>query len=815
MGVEGKRKTRRGKRGGESKRKENDNANGSNKEHHDKQQDDDVVMNEATTGEYIPPPMESKDPLFYYDTNAPQDEESQDPLDKISPASYGLVNPDLQKYLKSCEGMLDDQAFESAEDRDIFINNVYSEMKNFELQLTTDHECSRILEKLFRISSNYQIRRFFSLTKEDTTRLVVHRFSSHTIQTLLLLSAIALGSEMRDETADDFTEAAANEEDDAPQAIRTKLPTFEELILSLTNALTDQWSYMMANEYASHILRVLLLVLAGKPIEDQKNPKSAIKSKRSAKYMEDRNAAPISHRVLGETRPVPESFGRALDELLSTVGNAMSDYSARSSTNSVVGSPVLQLMLELQAPKPNFEQPGALLDKCLMGLITDGGASKPNARRNAYIEMMLEDVVGSHFLQTVARTVSSSLFQIFYQQFVAGKIRRLAFHPIANFVVQSVFSCAKNKQQLDTMVKEAGPMFGDLLFKNRPGVVRALIDSSVRLQAGYKEIIRAIYSGLDANTREERIELINLLAFLIKYPDFVSADYNTLPFKIQGSLIIQSILQLPGDGQDPILESFFGQDPARMYSWCKDPSGSRIIETILASMQIPTRTKRMVREQFSGHYADLALDRCGSHIVDAAWKTADIAFKESIVLELLQKETQLQDSQLGRIMLRNCGAEHYKRRADQWRERERGLERKKHMFKDILGDKLVLNENKAPASEPASENPQTKAPTKKNKRKTNETDEIDALFKKTNKRVVSIDLNRQNTQATAAADTEAVHKQGAEKDKSLDAVMDAIAGTKRKSKKKNKDKSTDEPPTSKKSKKAKEEQRKQRRAFTS
>ncbi|KAJ2544027.1 Nucleolar protein 9, partial [Coemansia sp. RSA 1933] len=676
MGVDGKRKTRRGKRGGESKRKEGDKTSIING---DQQKSEDVPMSEPTASEYVPPPMDTNEQLFFYDTNAPPDEELQGTSEKISPASYGLVNPDLQKYMKSCEGMLDDQAFESAEDRENFINNVYSEMKNFELQLTTDHECSRILEKLFRISSNYQIRRFFSLTIDDIILLVVHRFSSHTIQTLLLLSAVALESEMRGESNDEFTGAAVNDDDDeAPQAIRTKLPSFEELILSLTSALTEQWSYMMTNEYASHILRVLLLVLAGKPIEDQKNPKSAIKSKRSTKYMEDRNGAPIDHRLLSENRAVPESFGRALEELLSTVGNAMSDYTARSATNSVVGSPVLQLMLELQESNPSFENPGSLLDKSLMGLVTDGSVRKSNPRRNAYIEMMFEDVVGSHFLQTVARTASAPLFQIFYEQFISGKLRKLAFHPIANFVVQSVFSSAKDKQQLETMIKEAGPMFGDLLFKNRPGVVRALIDSSVRLHSGYKDIISAIYSSLDANTREERTELINLLAFLIKYPDFVNADYNKLQFKIQGSLIIQSILQLPGNGQEPIMESFFAQDSARMYSWCKDPSGSRIIEAILTSIQIPTRTKRMVRERFSGHYADLALDRCGSHIVDAAWKSADIAFKESMVQELLQKETQLQDSQIGRIMLRNCGAEYYKHRADQWRVRERGLERKKH-----------------------------------------------------------------------------------------------------------------------------------------
>ncbi|KAJ2668240.1 Nucleolar protein 9, partial [Coemansia spiralis] len=786
MGVVGKRKTRRGKRGGESKHQGNDNADSNNDGHQDQMDVDHTpvpnVANGPAEGDYIPPPMDAGDSLFYFDTNT-QAESTESQMEKISPASYGLVNPDLQKYLKSCENMLDEQNFESAEDRDIFVNNVYSEMKNFELQLTTDHECSRILEKLFRISSPYQIRRFFSLTRDDILRLVVHRFSSHTIQTLLLLSTVALDSEMRGETAGDFADAAAtNEEEDdggEHQIVRTQLPTFEELILGLANALTGQWSYMMSNEYASHIQRVLLLVLAGRPIEDQKNPKSAIKSKRSTKYMEDRNGAAANHRLLGETRTVPESFGPALDELLDTVSNAMSDVTARGFTNSTVGSPVLQLMLELQARRADIECPESLLDKCLMGLITDGPKAA-NSRRDTYIGMMLEDVVGSHFLQAVVQVSSNNLFQAIYDRYFASKIRKLAFHPISNFVVQSVFSCAKNKQQLVAMIAEAGPMFGDLLFKNRPGVVRALIDSSVRLQYGHKDVISALYNGLDANTQEERNELINLLAFLITYPDFVKADYDRLPFKIQGALIIQSIIQLPGDGQAPIMDSFFSQDSARMYSWCKDPSGSRIIESILASAQVPATTKRKVREQFSGHYADLALDRYGSHIVDAVWKVADITSKETIVRELVQKETQLQDSQFGRIVLRNCGAEQYKRRADTWRERERGLERKKHMFKDILGPKLAVN-----GAQPLTSNVEVKKSTKesptkkkKNERKLSEANEIDSLFEKTHKRTASIDLNDEGAQATTTIDAGTMPKHKSKGDKSLEAVMEAISGTK-------------------------------------
>ncbi|KAJ2319086.1 hypothetical protein GGI00_006478, partial [Coemansia sp. RSA 2681] len=89
-GTETKRKTRRGKRGGEAKR----------------QTDDPEVVAEqgstvtsaaapATSSAYVAPPMESAAAPFYIDTQAAADS-AEAQAEKISPASYGLVNPDLQ-----------------------------------------------------------------------------------------------------------------------------------------------------------------------------------------------------------------------------------------------------------------------------------------------------------------------------------------------------------------------------------------------------------------------------------------------------------------------------------------------------------------------------------------------------------------------------------------------------------------------------------------------------------------------------------------------------------------------------------------------
>ncbi|KAJ2731384.1 Nucleolar protein 9 [Coemansia sp. BCRC 34962] len=808
MGTETKRKTRRGKRGGDNKRQQNGTETA-------KEQGPTTAGPEAASSDaYVAPPMEPAAAPFYFDTQAATDN-AETLAEKISPASYGLVNPDLQKYLKSCEDMLDEQKFGSAEDRDIFISNIYSEMKNFELQLTTDHEASRILEKLFWISNDYQIKRYFSLTRDDTIRLVVHRFSSHTIQTLLLLSAVALEREMRGEVCD-FADTG-DDEVGGPQAVRTALPTFEELILGLARTLTAQWSYLMANEYASHILRVLLLVLAGSPIEDQSNPKSSIKSKRSVKYMEDRNPQPTHHRSLANKRVVPSSFGPALTELLQTVSNDMSDLAARGFTSTTIGGTVLQSMLELQAERASIEYPGSLLDKCLMGLISaKDGSDASNARRDAYIKMMIEDVAGSHFLQLVMKLCSSELLQKFYDSYFRSNLKALAFHPISNFVVQSLFSNARSERQLKSMIEGVAPMVGDLLFKNRPGVVRALVDSCVRLESGYLETVNALYNGLGAKSVAERNELINLLAFLTTYAEFASSDYNRLQFKIQGSLIIQAMLQFPSDGLEPLMDSYFSQDSEKIFSWCKDPSGSRIIEAILKSKRVPANSKRRVLEQYLGRYAELAMDRCGSHIAEACWEAADIQLKEKILREFIKRETQLQDNQFGRFMLRNCRLEQYKRKSSEWRERERGLEKKKLMFKDFLGSgSSDRKPNDAPAQSAAvPKTPQhTTFGSKPSKPKASDVDEIDSLFQKSNVRVSANDQADKINQATAGKVAVADKH---DEDKSLEAVMSAISGAKRK-KSKSKDKGQEEDKEqskAKKSKKAKEEERKKRRAFT-
>lgn len=74
---------------------------------------------------------------------------------------FGIPDSDSRSYFKGIEEMLvkTDQ-FDSREDQEMFLENVYNEVNGKELMLATDFDTSRILERLLRQSTDFQVRVF-------------------------------------------------------------------------------------------------------------------------------------------------------------------------------------------------------------------------------------------------------------------------------------------------------------------------------------------------------------------------------------------------------------------------------------------------------------------------------------------------------------------------------------------------------------------------------------------------------------------------------------------------------------------------------
>ncbi|KAJ1912757.1 Nucleolar protein 9 [Mycoemilia scoparia] len=654
---------------------------------------------EAEQEGYQPPEFNDN---YYYGGDGGYQEEGDGSL---HPASYGILNPDLQSYIKNCENMLDDPPFETAEDLDGFLANMYEEIKEKEVIVMTDHECSRILEKLLRVSSDYQIRQVMSRINGKVPELIIHRFASHVLQTLATLCVAGIDRELRGEY---LGQAPQNNDSNDNENGDEKLPTYEDMVIGMTRELEPHWSFMISDPYASHVIQVLLLLLANMPQQltsstnngSSGGTKSSIRSKKSIKYAQDNNSLVQQAALLvsggkrnGDTVlfKVPDSFKPLLLETLTTINDSLNDIIARSYISHASANLVLQQILKIQAKENVLEIPGGLLDKLLRGIITEENPEK-DSRRDMANELTIKDPVGSHFIQVVLETCSSGTYRKLYSLYFKDKIKSLAFHPSANFVVQSLMTNVKTKEQLKGMLQDIAPLLKDLIIKGRAGVARSLMLACTRLNACYQEMVDAICQAFEVATDVEKRRIVPVIAYLILYKDYDPMNTKNLRLNIQGSLIIQDWAKFPEPQSAIVAQGLIGLPIWVLCEWATNPVGSRIVEAILKSPTVPLKLKRKIVLNFMTHYAEIGCNKYGSHIVDACWNEAgDIVLKEKMIKEFIENEAKFQDSLFGRFILRNCRLESYKRSPKEWSIREKGYEKRKEMFKDILEDGLATS----------------------------------------------------------------------------------------------------------------------------
>lgn len=64
-----------------------------------------------------------------------------------------------------------------------------------------------------------------------------------------------------------------------------------------------------------------------------------------------------------------------------------------------------------------------------------------------------------------------------------------------------------------------------------------------------------------------------------------------------------------------------------------------------------------------------------------------MTYKEAITQELALCEQQLNSNFYGRIVLKNCGVEHFKRKDKTWHEKEQKAARKRKLLEEILEER--------------------------------------------------------------------------------------------------------------------------------
>lgn len=171
---------------------------------------------------------------------------------KVAPSS---LDEQTVGYFKRVEDVINDDDFEDEESRELFVENVFSQIENNEMKLFCDLAISRTMEKLSQYFSDIQLRKILQNIEEHYSKVAMDKFGSHVLQTLVCVIPKAIRSERS-------YQRKVSEED-------KNVKGTEELFLSLCSRLQEDFSELADHAYGSHVIRAVFQVLGGVKLSDQ------------------------------------------------------------------------------------------------------------------------------------------------------------------------------------------------------------------------------------------------------------------------------------------------------------------------------------------------------------------------------------------------------------------------------------------------------------------------------------------------------------------------------------------------------------------
>ena len=494
--------------------------------------------------------------------------------------------------------------------------------------------------------------------------LIQHRFASHCCETL-------------------FTQAApiATEELTAP--LKTKQEqveiadshvSMEELFLSTLDELEGNLGYLMTDAFASHTLRVLLVILSGRPIEDT-NTKNLVRSKK-AETITSAGSTLTTINANTESRTVPRSFNDALDHMISSMVAGLDTTYLRALATHPTGNPVLQLLIELElsrSGKTKARDPASLFRKLLPDDPPEEGTESAS-----FINGLLYDPVGSRLLETIIQHAPGKTFKSLYKSLFRERLASLARNEIASYPAIKIVE-RLGKEDLQHAVEQVCPLVGSLVERSRTAVIKVLIERCHVREVDTQPISTAIQDtyGSDLATA-----LRKMLSLDSTTPEGVAEDRKKQiedqnVGKIHGSLLAQSMLEAPGPMREMIMEGLLAQETPILIKIAKDRSATRVLQTSLTcrDQEQNPRFRRLIIQRLTPHAAELALDTIASHVIDAIWDaSANLKHpREQLALELAKHESLLRQSPSGKAVWRNWNMDLFKRNKAQWMHGENSI----------------------------------------------------------------------------------------------------------------------------------------------
>ena len=379
-------------------------------------------------------------------------------------------------------------------------------------------------------------------------------------------------------------------------------------------------------------------------------------------------------------------------------------------------SSIADFRLGIPKSEPRYNE-GSLADNAVKQILCwqeGNDASGDQQHAHDVIYGLSGEPRGSHVLETIMRLCPDEFYEslLKYGNFLSAQaMQDYVDHNVSNFVVQTMLSTVRNKDQAESVLKTVEKIISTGLTidstKKRQGILWRATELAAKYRIEQDGILKSIRLGflainnnvtapvdatnneIDDNNDNDNSEggkkkkkrkkasavdfkdCIPMLIGLKRNP----VDDQRITLDVAGCRSVHHMLRFSPRLCEDVLEGIIkGMSVEDLISITKDGLGSRCIMDGILDGPVKTpifaNATNDLREKLAGHWSSLATDRVGHHTVKKLFKSLPrIDDKAKLVEELLEGGNRLRGNTMGRSVIEACAVDVYDENRKEWRHK--------------------------------------------------------------------------------------------------------------------------------------------------
>ncbi|KOC68986.1 Pumilio domain-containing protein C14orf21 [Habropoda laboriosa] len=559
------------------------------------------------------------------------------------------VDSDTYQYMvRILELMKTD--FPTAEEKLLFVNNVYVETTGREIEYARNQVGSRILDSLLTYANLETIQRLVDAFGPSLRPLSSDRFASHVLQKIVVVCADRANRGPP-------PESKAEQSVDANVEVKeSEVSSYNGIVLKLSKYFINNIEEFVFDTYANHLLRTVIECLGGLIDKPNRNDKTKL--------------------AFGKRRPVAGDF----KDLLFATCNRLYKWPrfVEFGQDELTSGLLQSALYSLKDVFPEMVE--AYVKKITNECFKPGKEQQLSSIFDAESSIRLLEVC-------LAVADEKSLCKI-YEGYFSHRFKQLSVTRSTNFSVQRLLDHCSVKEDFERIFDQVSTYFPEILESGYTGVLASVANASLKLQikqgAFVTELLKAL--GCEVKEKEQQHQVVACIACLKTVQQLESErkenDSKSL-ISLHGSLIVQAILNF--NKPIKVVNSLLETDAEELVRMFEDPKGSRIVDAFMDSKYVGEKSREKLGKKLKGYWARLARSTHGSRSLDKMWQWARINQKILIVEELAAVGESLRSTKSGQIITNKLNVSLFARNKKDWTEAIGKEEKTRALFATIIG----------------------------------------------------------------------------------------------------------------------------------